>query len=683
MISSLKTVNYKKTYFQSICGNEPASLNQCEVKKKLLIVASNFAEQILAQERNNIQLLVSILEDQHWPIFHNLILYLIHEFPSADCESLIAQLADSYNKDCEYVVLCKNYFAKLTQQEQENILYWIQTLYIDQYWIETQKLTVGLPNIVCENAEDKEVVGMEIPQTALDFDSMTIKQLVSALKTGEPIPSKTLDQWLGATLARLAENNPQHFAKSAEQFLSLSPVYLFYLLTGIRQGLKNQQGLEREIEEFDWSSILSFCSSLSTKFEQTNNSQANEISNDYLEIYREILDLLEFGLTDVQMGIPLQLREQVWYIIDLLITAINFISASNDGDDITNYQPKILVNIVVSYGLWLRRNFEQTSAGTTRLARGFDEMPEVRLVLDKYLHKDQNSALAIHSVYGQWFPWLALLDPQWTTQNIERIFPQEPTLNNLRLAAWESYINFSRVHDYAFDLLYAEYSYQVGQLNTNLQEKSKLTKSDQSLVQHLINLYWRGKLNLQPDGLLEQFFKLASDEMRGYGLELVGRSLYNSQHTIEPQVLNRLQLLWEQRLATAKSSDFPSAFVGELATFGWWFSSGKFDDGWAVSQFKQVFALVEKIEADFLVLERLSLIAEKMPESALECLKLMITQDKKGWGIYGWHEEIKNILHKALKSNKDGVKKTAKMLINGLGERGHWEFRDLLATVKD
>ncbi|MEH1928500.1 hypothetical protein [Nostoc sp.] len=115
-------------------------------------------------------------------------------------------------------------------------------------------------------------------------------------------------------------------------------------------------------------------------------------------------------------------------------------------------------------------------------------MPEVRQVLDEHLNLDIEPSLAIRSVYGQWFPWLALLDPLWANQSIGKIFPQDETFSNLRRAAWESYINFSDIYNNVFDLLHEEYRYAVEQIDPTSIERQKLTHTDEGLAQHLMTL---------------------------------------------------------------------------------------------------------------------------------------------------------------------------------------------------
>jgi hypothetical protein len=329
--------------------------------------------------------------------------------------------------------------------------------------------------------------------------------------------------------------------------------------------------------------------------------------------------------------------------------------------------------------LWVKRDLEQKSDTVEELQHGLSEIPEVLEILEAYLHPEQEPSLAIRSVYGQWFPCLAVLDPQWTAKNVEKIFPPEQKYHQLRAAAWDSYVAFSRVNDQAFDLLTQEYEYAVRKLRKEQIEKINLSQPEQGLCQHLMCLYWRGKLDLrQPEGLLNQFFELAHDTLRGYALEVVGRSLNNTQEAIAPEILERLKLLWENRLTTAQNSQNISLYSVELSAFGWWFGCGKFDQYWAISQLQQVLELINHVNPDFLVVEQLAEIAEITPKSAVECLKLMIENDPKSWSVFNWHNETTTILKKTLKSSNQQAIRIAKELIDSLADRGHEEFTELL-----
>ncbi|MBD2504673.1 hypothetical protein [Anabaena azotica] len=538
-------------------------------------------------------------------------------------------------------------------------------------------------------------VGLVSPKSDLELESLSIEELVDFLKTWQP---NSTNYWefdepsrsgLGDALARIAEKNPQRYAQAASQFQGLHPTYLSHLLRGLRQALNNhsQQG---QIEEFNWTSVLSLCNWIAEKSEELNENQAfyDEPNNNWLEPCRTVVDLIGVVLRVNAIAIPFDFRNQVWDILRLLTQhpdptperEMGYHSSNHDYSNLAiNTVRGEAMHTVVRYALWVRRHFEQLPESAEQLQRGFDEMPEVRQVLDEHLNLEQEPSLAIRSVYGQWFPWLVLLDPLWANQSVAKIFTQDESYGNLRLVAWESYITYCDTYNNIFDLLYEEYSYRVEQLNSTEIEEQRLTVINENLIEHLMTFYWRGKLNLDDaGGLLTRFFELASDQLRGYGIEFVGRSLKNTQNEVDPQILSTLQLLWEKRLEIARNSTGISSYATELTAFGWWFGSGKLDDFWSLTQLKEIIDLVGKVEPDFLILDRLVLLADSMPELTAECFELMIKKDKPGWSRYGWQNETKTILSKLIKSSSVKAKQIADNIIQELGRRGNWEYRELL-----
>src|SRR5262249_34581 len=76
------------------------------------------------------------------------------------------------------------------------------------------------------------------------------------------------------------------------------------------------------------------------------------------------------------------------------------------------------MHATMRYALWIRRNIEKEPHGEERIKRGFEEIPEVREVLETHLDPALDSSLAIRSVYGQWFPWLVFLDEKWASAHV-------------------------------------------------------------------------------------------------------------------------------------------------------------------------------------------------------------------------------------------------------------------------
>ena len=140
----------------------------------------------------------------------------------------------------------------------------------------------------------------------------------------------------------------------------------------------------------------------------------------------------------------------------------------------------------------------------------------------------------------------------------------------------------------------------------------------------------------------------------------------------------RLKKLWEKRLASIKAAATASDHAAELAAFGWWFVSQKFDNAWAMSQLLAVLSLPQKAEPDYLVVERLVTLAATMPLEAVQCLTMMVQRDKENWNIQSWHDDSRKILATAISSGNSAARQAAIELVNRLAARGMPDYKDLI-----
>jgi hypothetical protein len=197
-------------------------------------------------------------------------------------------------------------------------------------------------------------------------------------------------------------------------------------------------------------------------------------------------------------------------------------------------------------------------------------------------------------------------------------------------------------------------------------------------------LYARGKITFDDeDRLLERFYEVAPGDVRAHAIWYFGRDLIEFKEAIPREILKRLRSLWTRRLGEARGAESKGPYSSELAAYGGWFASGKFDELWALTQLRDVLQLTGSIEPYHSVLERLSKSAALFPDLAVESLSLMIEGDKKRQYTYVWHEHLKTILVTALISNDRSAQQSAKALINKLlaRDRAYGHFRDLLEVV--
>jgi hypothetical protein len=173
--------------------------------------------------------------------------------------------------------------------------------------------------------------------------------------------------------------------------------------------------------------------------------------------------------------------------------------------------------------------------------------------------------------------------------------------------------------------------------------------------------------------------KLNSDEPDGlcaHALWHVGHSFHESKEPLPPEILHRIQVLWENRLSVARRS--PESHTEEMAAFGYLFYSEKFDDAWAITELKNALEISKRAAVDYFVVQRLAALTSAYPGIAVECFRYLVEGDKEGWGINSWSIYARTIIAAARQSEDETAMQAATTLIHRLGARNHFGFQDLL-----
>jgi len=268
-------------------------------------------------------------------------------------------------------------------------------------------------------------------------------------------------------------------------------------------------------------------------------------------------------------------------------------------------------------------------------------MPEVREVLEAHLAAGPEATAEVQAVFGQWFPWLLMLDPAWAAGQRGAVFPAEATRDHLRQAAWDTYLAVSPVFDQVFELLSSEYERAASSIVVD----DGLTRPQQGLAEHLVALYLRARIPLEgPRSVLASFFDKASSLQRAHALAWVGQMVQGQQDRIPTEVVRRLQKLWESRLAAAQQADNPDAHAEELAQFGTWFASGKFDGPWAVGQLLTLLNLTGRVGNTSKVVERLKTYMDTMPSEVAQCIAVLVANERGSITILGWGQDAQQML---------------------------------------
>ncbi|MEQ1679209.1 MAG: hypothetical protein ABL950_01185 [Nitrospira sp.] len=704
-----------------------------DIKNILVHGAREVVGAIVMQDPTQLLTLVEKLEKRRYEIFRRIALDLLRRYPDTGVSLIAARLTDrclfdAHGTQHEYELLAQEWFSKLEAKDQEKILSWIEAGPGDddvyKQWhkersgqepsveeiVQHKKRwqrnhlaplhkslsadwkqryeeligEVGKPKgDVTENSRVEISRGPKSPLAAAEFQSMSIEEIVGYLSSWEPTcaPMSPSREGLSRQLSETIHKDPMRFAPEAASFQELDPTYVRGFLQGIRQAVNETTALP-------WPEILRLCHWVVQQPTAIEGRQVDKWGDDpdWGWTRKTIAALLEAGLQKGPSMIPFDLRSQVWNILEILTNDPDPSPADEATED-GPIDPQSIasgsirgeaIQLVVRYALWVRSCLEKMPDGAEKIARGFKEMSEVRLVLEAHLDLTQDPSLAIRSVYGRWFPSLTYLDAEWTKNHLRAIFPLEDGLVRHRDAAWDTYLLYCWPYDIVFDILKEEYGNAVLRLGTP-STTSLVAHSTSNLAQHLMVFYWQAKLPLDDEtGLLARFQERATDALLGEAVEFVGRSLSRPDEPLPEEISVRLKKLWEKRLASIKAAATASDHAAELAAFGWWFVSQKFDNAWAMSQLLAVLSLPQKAEPDYLVVERLVTLAATMPLEAVQCLTMMVQRDKENWNIQSWHDDSRKILATAISSGNSAARQAAIELVNRLAARGMPDYKDLI-----
>jgi hypothetical protein len=521
-------------------------------------------------------------------------------------------------------------------------------------------------------------VGPTSPKTAQELRELEPEKLIEYLETW--VPS---NEWasptpagLGRELTSVVSAEPGKLSQLVDKLIGLDPTYISSAIEGFSEAVK--KGIVT-----DWTQVLNLCEWVVKQNAEIPNRKIDLVNGDPDWIASRIAVgrlLREALVPEKPAQFPKKFRTRVWGLLTNLVggpdpyaaSVQKYAEAGFPGSISLNTPRGIALDGVIDYGLWIHPYDPQ------KVESAFLEAPEVRELLNEVLHKD--SPLVFGEVFGRRFPALFMLDRSWANEKIELIF--KPDTKPSERVAWINYLLFCPAYDDLLPTLSAQYQRAIDSLAASFNSSVK-SQYERNLVSHLVSFFWRARLDLDEEkGLLARFFKQAPVELRAYAFEVIGRSLGNAPGSVplkegdSQNLLERLRKLLANRVNAVKQ--IGKGEVGELEPFGWWFISNQFDADWLITSLLTVLRLSHAISPDWLVVERLSKEVKSKPVQSVEALERIIVGDTEGWAIHGWEQHARKLLKVALESDNPEARGLAVRVINIIGSRGHFGFRDLL-----
>jgi hypothetical protein len=691
---------------------------------------ARLAIELLRREQVEADRLLYAIEKRPWEIFRAAALYALAEVAPIAAAPAKAKMLDRalFDKgECreQYSRLLRARFGELSLEEGKTLVRWIEEgpdlasraanyewfhgrppteEELEQsrkVWTRDRLLWLGAPNLPADKAEllrdllallgepEQEDAGGKAfwwgsasPISDDEFNAMPLLALVEFLRSWAPgvEESQPSRSGLARQLQTAARGAPGEFAAAAESFIGLPPIFIHHFIWGMEEGV-------RQGANVDLVPVLSLCAWMMKQPRGKESDKPFPPRGDEFSWQgsRQACARL-IGLALERNMLPVSTRTTVWEII-FPLTEDPDPSAQDEGERGAGFDATTMslnrtrgqaMHALMKYARWLWIAWEKEE---TKREHIFDQIPEVREVLDRHLDPSVENTLTVRSIYGQYFPLLTSFDPAWAEKAVERVFPDDLPERRLWWGAWVPYMQFGGSYDNVFKLLRRQYGIAVDELSP-VEVKDNRENWVDHLGPHLMVFYWRGLISLDDDDLIGRFMKRAPPGAREQALEFVGRSLLNSAEAVPEVVLNRLMALWERRVHAAREADDCEPFRTELGSFGTWFLSGKFSDSWAMDRLQEVTSLISgDIINAYPVIKRLAILASGMPEATIKILDRLLFGSKRNWLYVASMTEVGDVLRAALNSDAGEARQTAIRVIDKLAERGDMTYRDLVAQA--
>jgi len=541
-------------------------------------------------------------------------------------------------------------------------------------------------------------VGSTSPKTPRDLSQMSADKILVELKKKLPFDSfgGPTQEGLARALEAAIVSTPQHFAPIAPKLLDseIPPICTSEALRGFRDAWK-------EGKSFDWIPVLELCSkvakttgeSKSVEGETPPDMSSGYFVTTYAAARSAVAELLEVGIVRNDRAIEPGLLDQVRDILLVLAHDLNP-SPEYEHNLLTEYSYDVLtvalnvtrgkaVEALIRYALHLARISEPEIEESEAAVCGSRMEKQVKDKLTEKLDKQADPSLAVHSLFGKYFPNLHYLDKQWANAHLEDIFPRQPGMSAYWEAAWDGYLFRSDFFGYLYRILKPYYRYAIEQMALGAQGKAGSEFSRRRLAAHLAALYWRGIETLEDDeSLVPLFFDSAPDSIRSRFVTSLGTALREVKPRADSEEWVRVKTLWVAGVqviveATNGQTEKLAGFVNELGAFSRWvpYIPENLEDFYSMIELS---GLVAERGNVIDLLRFLGMVAKEHAHFVVSFLEKLLNRERDFWFWGPNSKVVRTVLEVAMTSDDEATRACAVRIINLFGERGDERYRDLL-----
>lgn len=520
-------------------------------------------------------------------------------------------------------------------------------------------------------------VGPTSPLDEAELREMSPTEIGAFVRTWAPTnaPMNATADGLGRALTTRVTADPAGFSVLGRtgELDQFDPTYVRSVLRGLEEAVRADRGAD-----IDWDGALHL---VELAVHAPELSRGDQEPDDYGRdtgwgwCRRDAASLLGRALSQDEM--PPELGSRIWSALEEISWDPDPLPAYEQRYGGSNMDPLTLslnttrgqaMHAVVQYATWRKRLEGNAPFDLTSL-------PLVSENLEAHLDPQREPSESTRGVFGSRLAELDWLDPEWLRNHLDAIFPQSPV--ELRLAAWETFLAWSRPSGRFLSLLTPEYSRAVEQLPTLEEHGNRIAKSPgRAMAEHLGTYAWWGLAGAEEDGLLHRFATKASSAELAHLVSFIGRSL-DGADAVDREVQDRLLRLWPtlEVWVSGRSQEEQHEI---LAPFGWWYGSGRLEASWLDDQLIGLLQRGVVVDAGSRVADQLITRASEDLSRALAIVRAYSAFAISDWRIFAMRDVFRMTLDLSLKSGDSELARLARQTLDDFGTRGMLEFRDLL-----
>jgi hypothetical protein len=521
--------------------------------------------------------------------------------------------------------------------------------------------------------------GPTSPLTPDELRAMSVTDILQYISKG--VPPDGLDGGgrvgLGQALHDVVKSRVNEFAERAEAWVGREAVYVRWIMMGFADVVAQQGRLDH------WDPVLKLAKWVVSKPDapvpKSNNPWA-DFDAGWVGARQSAALLLNNGMAYEESGLSLELRFQVWTILEVLLRDPDPQTPEVDESTIDSDSLSQSINTVrgwATHALFRYIWWVHKDAARPDVRPGLEQMPEVRDSLEATL---LDPSPVIRSVLGDWLRTILYFHLDWAVEHLDQIFPESESDLSMWHAGWGTFVKYSPPYDPGFEALYRKYALGVARLK-DASEENRKRMGELGLGNHLASYFWRAVGAGRSHELLLQYFDNASPVCAGHITGNLGRGLQDNSEALKDTTVSSLVAFWDELRAREEGWDEQKRRE-VVRQFGEWFPSERLPTLWAINSLQRCLSLGVGIGDLDDVLNRMTSLAAVHPGTVTECLALLLKGNRQLWHPVSWQREVEDLLEALLRTKDIEAREKALQIVNRLVESGSLFARDILARMK-